>query len=154
MVEDLWAIWAASHIDIDIDGETVIVVRPGVDAPGDPLPDAVSPGPIHVVTAWNPRGKPTDDDTNALAQERLVAELSDRQLRHWPARGHAANESWSEDGFAVGGLSRVGACALGRGYDQLAIFELTDATDGLRVIRCDGTVVSCRPAAISVASKR
>lgn len=153
MVEDLWAIWAASHIDIDIDGETVIVVRPGVDAPGDPLPDAVSPGPIHVVTAWNPRGKPTDDDTNARAQGRLVPELLERQLRHWPARGHAADESWSEEGFAVGGLSPAEACALGRRYDQLAIFELTGPPDGHRVIRCDGTVVSRQPAVFSTMSK-
>ncbi len=149
MAEDRWAIWAASHIDIDIDGETVIIVCPGVDAPEDPLPGALSPGPIHVVTAWNPHGQLTDDDTNAHVQEQLVAELADRQLRHWPARGHAADESWSEDGFAIGGLSRAEACALGRGYDQLAIFELTDATDGLRVIRCDGTVVSRRRVTIT-----
>lgn len=93
------------------------------------------PGVIHVITAWNPGFTATAAE-NEAANIRLLAELDDRGIVHCPATGADPDGSWSEDGFAVTGLTRAEAIELGQRHGQLAIYEI----DGTDVV-----IVDCRP---------
>jgi hypothetical protein len=49
--------------------------------------------PIYVLTAHSPGGQIASDTANALAEERLTAELERRGLTWWPAAG--GDPSWT-----------------------------------------------------------
>jgi hypothetical protein len=83
--------------------------------------------PIYVLTAYNPGGQIASDPTNALAGERLAAELEQRGLTWWPAAG--GDPSWThvEPGAALIDVDEDDVLALGTEFGQEAIFKLTPA---------------------------
>ena len=90
---------------------------------------------VHVVTSHNP-GHRLDDDENARRHERLAAWLQGRpDLRVWPATG--GDELWkhTEASFAIIGLSDAEARALGREFEQEAVFAWR--AECLEVLACD-----------------
>jgi uncharacterized protein DUF3293 len=127
------------------DGYTSAVIR--IDAPDGviwvrPAPITQTTGaypdpegrPIYVMTAHNPGGRLASDAENAVAEDRLTAELERRGLTWWPATG--GDPSWThvEPGAAIIGIEETAAAALGAEYGQEAIFILTPADR--RVVGC------------------
>lgn len=80
---------------------------------------------IAVITAHNPGGQRADEQTNAVAQRNLEAELDRRGLAWWRADG--ADPSWThiEESVAVPGLTLPDAIELGVRFGQEAVFLLT-----------------------------
>jgi hypothetical protein len=136
MVDELWDLYADALIECEIDGRTRCLR--GSNA--DPLP---ADAPIFVMTAYNPGGEDRDDSLNEVSERALERELSSDDVTFWPAIGTSPDASWSEPGVAVAGLDRSEACAYGRLYGQLAVYELTE--DQVHVVRCrDGELVRTR----------
>ena len=116
-----------------------------IDTPTEAL--RVEPGPlgttegrfpfnetIHIITAFNP-GIQLSDSENALRHRELGSLLDERGARFFTARG--ADPEWShvEASFAVLGLARTDAVALGRQFGQDAIFEWTPRA--WAIVGCD-----------------
>jgi hypothetical protein len=99
-------------------------------------PDAISawpyPSTVHVVTAWNPRGRTRSKDANERDANLLVAMLHENgygfHRANWGVDGR-----W-EEGVAVWGLDLESARSLGRRFEQDAIFEFDE--DEVRIVGC------------------
>ncbi|MDQ1511638.1 MAG: hypothetical protein QOG50_3482, partial [Actinomycetota bacterium] len=96
----------------------------------EPLP---ADAPLFVLTAYNPGGRGRDDALNEVSERALERELLSEEVTFWPALGHSRDASWSEPGVALAGFDRTRACAYGKRYGQLAIYELT--ADHVHVVR-------------------
>jgi hypothetical protein len=111
-------------------------------------PDAAAlPGDaevVHVLTAQDPGGERQSPERNrALLGELLrwaAGEMGPPTQRWWPATGCSSDLDTFEQGVAVAGIDRRTAAALGRRFDQLAVYEATD--DALRVITCRDAAVA------------
>lgn len=104
-------------------------------------PDAVDPGlgwPVHVITAENPFEEVLQDVVNQERTAALRSVLELRGLQFQPVVGQSPDGAWREQSFAVAGLTRDEACALGKLFCQRAIFEL-DA-QSLAVVAVDGGI--------------
>lgn len=106
---------------------------------GDPgEPDSAFDDLAYVISAFNP-GHRADDDVNHERHLELADSLRRDGLRVRPAVGLSADRVWVEPSWEVSGLSRSQACAIGRSFGQVAVFEI----DGTRV-----RVVGCSDEAI------
>ena len=95
---------------------------------------------VHVITAWNPSSTLVDEIRNAEADDLLRAELVALDAVLHRCTGSNPDGSWREEGWAIVGLTRDDALAVGRRYGQDAIYEATK--DGLLIVWCDsGRVV-------------
>jgi hypothetical protein len=81
-----------------------------------------------VITAENPFSEVREPAANAAANARLVAAIEAAGFATTALVGRAPDLSWSEDCVAVRGSSLEQICSWGRGYDQHAVFRLTEAT--------------------------
>ena len=83
-----------------------------IDVTGAYFPEET--GPFHILTAHNPQGIAASIAANTTAHGRLATYLAALELAHvWPATGTDAAGVWAEEGFMVGGLTRlVGAAAV------------------------------------------
>ncbi|HVX17007.1 MAG TPA: DUF3293 domain-containing protein [Acidimicrobiales bacterium] len=144
-----WDDFERAHVRITL-ATGPVGFRPATRRSGE-FPAELAEGPVHVITAWNPGGEKRDAARNDASQRELSAEIDRRQLARWPAVGLDPDSDWYEDSIAVVGLSRDEACALGRQFGQVAIFELVDAPDGLLVVACDGRVATAHSWAIDPA---
>jgi hypothetical protein len=132
MVDELWDLYADALIDCEVDGRLRCLRGPKAE----PLP---ADAPIFVMTAHNPGGVNRVDALNEVSKRALEADLSSDGATFWPAIGSSRDASWSEPGVAVAGLDRAGACAYGRRYGQLAVYELT--AEEMHVVRCDDAMI-------------
>jgi hypothetical protein len=89
---------------------------------------------IYVITAWNPRSQRLDAKANNERNLQLAAIFESRNITKFHAAGHAIDNSWHEDGFAVSEISIDEIKILGVHFDQNAIFEVTEF--GITVIEC------------------
>ncbi len=98
------------------------------------------PTRVVVITAWNPRSRPTDEATNRQANADLAVVLLAMGATVLPARGTAADGGWSEDSFAVpldgGRPSLHTLLAVGRAFGQHAVYVIDD--DHLYIVACAG----------------
>ncbi len=135
----LRAAWFRTRILIRIGGRTVDVDR----VPAGSLAPAIHPLglPLTVVTAWNPHGQARSRSENRIANRRLWRELSDAGHEPVVAIGRAADGSWAETGFAVGGLGGDESLALARRWEQLAVYVVTER-DVAVLTAADGTLQS------------
>lgn len=128
-----WAAFTATRIHIFV-AEGTVTVQP------DLLPERFPWNhPVHVITAWNP-GVVCSVEQNQLANAELEAALRASGHQVYAAEGRSIDGSWVEESYAVEGLSRDEAIAIGRRFSQLAIFEITDV--GVDVIACTGELSS------------
>lgn len=108
---------------LDIDGGTLAVAR--IDEPSpklDALLDEHGAACGVFITAWNPRSIPTDDDTNAAAHARLVAQLESSGHLALPHAGFGDDPAWRpEHGLFVIGLDEAAAVELAVEHEQNAI---------------------------------
>ena len=130
--EHAWAAFVATRIHIYVDKDTV-TVQP------DLVPERFPWNhPVYVITGWNP-GVVCSVETNNVANGELEAVLRASGHPVYSAEGCAIDGSWAEESYAVEGLAREEAIAIGRRFGQLAIFEVTAA--GVDVIGCTDTSV-------------
>lgn len=144
MADQTWDEFRRTFVRVDTDAGVLEVHPAGPHDRGAFM--AGVDGPVHIVTACNPQGRQQAEEANFEANRRLLAELGNHAgLQVWATSGHGTDESgaetaWSEPGFTVGGLSRGEALALGRKYDQAAIFEWRDEPGGFRLVACDESI--------------
>jgi hypothetical protein len=133
---DLWANFLDTRVRIEQHDGWLEIHR----GPAGREPDAASgTGVVHIVTAWNPRGAVMRSlEENQAAQARLLSDVVDRGLPWARAAGIAEDGRWAEASVAVNGMNREDAIALGRRWDQAAIFELRPSDSALVVVGCDG----------------
>ena len=87
---------------------------------GEATPERL-PGPLALVTAFNPGTSRPREETNRSANHRLEVEITRRGWRWFPARGRDAAATHVEPSFAITGIARDEALALGRQFGQAAI---------------------------------
>ena len=92
--------------------------------------------PVFVITAWNPYSESRTDVENAAANELLRKRLVREGATIHPAIGSDPKSDWSEESFAVEGLGRKKARAIGKEFEQHAIFEVS--REELIVLGCTG----------------
>ena len=119
---------ATTLVTWDQDGFPVVLSGPwSDDLPGRRL---------HVITAWDPNGRPGGRKENAAAHRRLIADVEALGVQWSPAVGAARDGSHHELGIVTDALTPARAIALGAEHGQLAVFELDD--ERLHVLPCDG----------------
>ncbi|MBE0610158.1 MAG: DUF3293 domain-containing protein [Dehalococcoidia bacterium] len=100
--------------EVDLPGQTVVfrigeAARAGLTVP------------LTLVTAFNPGTSRPCEEINRAANRRLQAEITRRGWPCFPARGRDATGTHVEPSFAITGISREDALALGREFSQAAI---------------------------------
>ncbi|MER6432620.1 DUF3293 domain-containing protein [Streptomyces sp900105245] len=135
-----WDLYRTAVAHIQFQDRTVRVEpRPRGSAEGS-FPESAGSGTVHVITAWNPRGRTASADDNARAQGLLVNEVRSRNLMWWSAEGGDACGTHREESVAVAGLTDAAARELGRRFGQDAVFAWTP--DAWRVLACDSETVA------------
>jgi hypothetical protein len=82
---------------------------------------------IHVITAWNPRSRPTSARANAERSRQLRGEVERAGWRHLDAVGRSRDGTWSEDSFAVIDGDAEAVVDLARRFAQHAVYRWTAA---------------------------
>lgn len=114
--------YAQSQIRIEHPTAGLVVLRPQAAGTVRGAFPAAPDATIHVVTAHNP-GRQLSDEENADRHAHLSRWLTERpDLTVWPAEGGDAEWAHREPSFAIVGLTGVEACALGREFEQEAVF--------------------------------
>ncbi|GAA3051054.1 DUF3293 domain-containing protein [Streptomyces glomeratus] len=130
-----WDLYRTAIAHMQFQDRTVRV-EPGPWGTAEGLfPESAGSRTVHVITAWNPRGRTASADDNARAHGLLVNEIRSRALTWWSAEGGDAYGTHREESVAVVGLSDAGARELGRRFGQDAIFAWTP--HAWRVLACD-----------------
>ena len=120
-----------------------IEIVPDANAPLDQLNDPGISTTIHVISGCNPGYRETDE-ANALRHIHMEQCLREVGADPQSAIGMSPDGSWVEPSWAVTGLTRDQACAVGREFGQVAVFEI-DARR-IHVVRCiDSTAASSKP---------
>jgi hypothetical protein len=113
--------------EVDLPGGTV-VFRIGEAAP------AGLPVPLALVTAFNPGTSRPCEEVNQAANRRLEAEVTRRGWPSFPARGRDEAATHIEPSFAISGISREDALALGKMFGQAAVVFVDG--DRVRLLWC------------------
>ena len=119
--EELWRTWLEAHLWIEQPGSTDawwhITPRPyGVV---DEFPLAT---PVHLLTAWNPRGEEALRAVNDERQKLLLTFLNEERLAAVRSLGASEDRSWAEPGFALLDVTEEVALDIGRRFEQAAIY--------------------------------
>ena len=133
--EDPWASYARTVVEIVRPGEGNLVVRAAPLGVVGEWPWR-SPGPVHILTAWDPGAERPGEADNRLRQRALEAELRPMACGIWVAVGVDPVSGHREEGVAVVGVSDAVAAALGAHYRQDAIFAWTPAA--WTIVACAG----------------
>jgi hypothetical protein len=109
--------------DFHLDTDPPLILRAGQRNPDlDTLLTAQGVSGGAYLTAWNPHSRICPVAENAHAQECLIATLTATDLRWLTGRGQAWANDWpAEESLLVLGISRSGAVALARQFNQNAI---------------------------------
>ncbi|MGH8162144.1 MAG: DUF3293 domain-containing protein [Gammaproteobacteria bacterium] len=99
-------------------------------------PEGVAPTEtLAIVTAWNPADLRPERAVNERANASLAAAIEHGGFGYFPAVGRNSSRTHVEPSFAVVGISRTEALALGRRYAQAAVFFWDGA---------EASILSCR----------
>ncbi|MYQ44894.1 DUF3293 domain-containing protein [Streptomyces sp. SID4985] len=121
-------------VDIRFGERNVVRVLPcATGVTEGPYPDQ-SGRTIHVITAFNPRGRVVTPEDNARAHASLLAELGRSRHTWWPATGGSPCGTHTEESVAVTGLTDAEARALGRRFGQDAVFAWSP--EAWRLLAC------------------
>ena len=94
------------------------------------------PGPVHVITGWNPQGVSLGDELHQRRNQEIAKRVVDRGGRYLVGVGHSADAAHVEPSIIAWQLSRSEALEIGRLAYQDAIFEV-DAEE-LHLLSCHG----------------
>lgn len=117
---ELWKTWLEAHLWIDrTDGVGWWHISPRPDGRVGDWPLAA---PVHLVTAYNPRGEdlPLEENERRLAD--LAAYLRAELVAAVPSLGASEDGRWSEPGFALLGVGEEHALAIAQRFEQAAIY--------------------------------
>lgn len=134
--EDSWEAYVRTIVEIVRVGERDLVVRSAPMGQVGVWPWA-RPGPVHVLTAWDPAGERPGEEENRCRQAALEADL--HRLAGavlWPATGLDPLRGHREEGVAVCGVSTADVARLGGRYRQEAVFVWTP--DQWAILACTG----------------
>jgi hypothetical protein len=97
------------------------------------------PGPVHVITGWNPQGVGLGADTHESINVRIAEDIIRHGARFVDGHGRSPSGDHSEPSLIAWGLSRDAAIAMGRRANQDSIFEIDAET--VTLVSCvDGSV--------------
>jgi hypothetical protein len=129
-----WPNYLRAVVDVAFPAHS-IRVTPGPLGGASSLPYPLdSAHTIHIVTAFNPRGRDATARANLRAQHELLHSISLHGLQWWPAVGGDPAGTHSEISAAVVGMDDAQARALGRRFGQDAVFAWSPAT--WRLLAC------------------
>ncbi|MGH2750530.1 MAG: DUF3293 domain-containing protein [Actinomycetota bacterium] len=121
---ELWRTWLAAQLWIEQpDGLGWWHVSPRPNGAVDAFPLAA---PIHLLTAFNPRGEELSLEENERRLAQLAAYLRAELLAAVCSLGASDDESWMEPGFALLDVSEAHATAIGRRFEQAAIYAWSE----------------------------
>lgn len=135
-----WELYRHAVVDIHFPDRTVRVEPRSPGTVVGSFPEQADGTALHVITAWNPRGRTASAEYNASAQGLLLDELDRQRLTWWPAAGGDARGTHIEESVAVVGMSEGAARELGRRFGQDAIFTWTPSA--WRVSACAGNTAA------------
>lgn len=123
---DLAAIYLATHITVEHDGELRSLREIDLDAGAT----------LHVITAWNPGDERPGVHANDAADRRLHHRLVELGFVPVRAVGTDPGSDHHEPGWAVEGLTDDQAREIGAEFGQVAVFRVHDGFQ--TVIGCGG----------------
>ncbi len=131
---DPWAGYARTVVEIarPLEGDLVVRAAPPGEVGVWPWSE---PGPVLVLTAWDPGEERPGDAINRERQRALDAELHPLATGMWRAVGTDPSSGRREEGVAVCGITVEAGIALGARYRQDALFVWTPEA---------WTIVACR----------
>ena len=129
--DQLWQSFLETRVRIFADDAITELVI-GREAPPRPEPN----DGVHLITAWNPMGRPYPSAENVARQVEFESALSGAGLRWTRAAGVAEDGSWTEAGAAITGLDRAEALEVARRWDQEAIYEWDSEASVMAVVSC------------------
>ena len=110
-------------------------------------PDGVEawpfPGPVHVITGWNPQGVSLGEQSHEDVNHRIASDILRLGGRFVHGAGRSTDSAQSEPSLIAWGLDRAIALRLGRQAMQDSIFEI-DA-DNVHLLSCIDDRVSTWP---------
>lgn len=89
-------------------------------------------GPVHIVTAYNPRGDPSDEAANRRSHAELAAASGAAGWSALPTVGSGPDGSMPEPGLAILDITLEEAIALGARFGQAAVYAWHP--DGLDIV--------------------
>lgn len=92
------------------------------------------PGPVYVLTAWNPQGVPLDDAVHHSINHKIAIDILQRGGRFVHGVGRSPNDEHREPSLVAWGITRDEARIMGRRANQDAIAEI-DAHE-FRLLSC------------------
>jgi hypothetical protein len=121
---DPWAGYARTVVEIarPLEGDLVVCAAPPGEVGEWPWAE---PGPVLVLTAWDPGDERPGDAVNRERQRALDAELRPVAAGMWRAVGTDPTSGRLEEGVAVCGVAQEAGIALGARYRQDALFVWT-----------------------------
>jgi hypothetical protein len=130
-----WPHYLRAVVDIAFPRHSLRVTAGPFDGGVSSLPHPLDgAGTIHIVTAFNPRGRKASTHTNLRAQHELLHSIGLRRLQWWPAVGGDPAGTHAEISAAVVGMDDAQARALGRRFGQDAVFAWSPAS--WRLLAC------------------
>ncbi|MFZ8999182.1 MAG: DUF3293 domain-containing protein [Ilumatobacteraceae bacterium] len=130
--------WAAYRTTI-VEAEVVPGTNVALNGPGA-TEQWPFPGPVHVITGWNPAGRAeVGEDWNRSVNRQIAVDVTERGGRFVDGIGRSPSGDHVEESLVVRGLDRESVRTMGRRASQDAIFEID--TDSVHLISCsDGRV--------------
>ncbi len=132
---DPWVGYARTIVEIARPVEGDLVVRAAPPGQVDEWPWA-GPGPVLVLTAWDPGDARPGEAANRERQRALDAELRPLAAGMWRAVGIDPLSGRREEGVAVCGIKEEVGLALGARYRQDALFVWTPGA--WAIVACAG----------------
>jgi hypothetical protein len=124
-----WALYRHAIVVAELHPETPVQLN----GPGA-LEEWSLPELLHVITAWDPQGADRPEDLNRQANLELATEVLRLGGGFVRAQAGALDGSYSEPSMVIWGLSTDDAVALGRRFEQDAIFAIT--AESMELISC------------------
>lgn len=130
-----WGEYVRAVVRIDL-ADGLVQITPAAPGRADGTFPDVPHDVVYVVTAFNPGGLVSPESANQQAHTALIRRLETDHVTYLEAAGGDPGWTHSEASFALIGVDEAYAKALGRDFDQDAIFEWTPTE--LSVVACDG----------------
>jgi hypothetical protein len=124
-LEELWRTWLEAHLWIERPGgvDAWWHIVPRRDGVVDEYPLGT---PVHLLTAWNPRGEELSRAENDERQELLLTFLNDERVAAVRSIGASQDGSWVEPGFAILDVTEEVAVDIARRFEQAAIYAWSE----------------------------
>lgn len=118
MDHGLWDGFAEAVVQITLDEGTSVILVPAPPGSVDTFP---FDGPVHIITAYNPRGDLSDEAANRRSHAELAAASGAAGWSALPTVGSGPDGSMPEPGLAIFDITRGEAVALGARFGQAAV---------------------------------